>query len=295
MQEETKSYLLIHLAVVLFGFTAILGALIDLNAFVLVWWRVLIAAIGLTFFTKGIGFLKSIPLKDLRKFSIIGFIIALHWTAFFASVKLAGASVCLVCMATTCLFISFIEPLILKQRFRLLDFSVALLIVPGMVFVVNSVGVSKIVGILIGLGSAALAALFASLNKKYISHTSVWNLSWIEMMSAWITLGIIILGADILGQPLRIIPHPEDWIYLFLLGIVCTTIGHAMSLFALRHITAFSLNLVVNLEPVYGIILAALLLKENKELNAHFYIGTGLIILAVFTYPFLKKKFSYAF
>ena len=295
MKEENKAYLLLHGAVILFGFTAILGALIHLDAFVLVWWRVLIATIGISFFTKGIGFITTIPTKKLLQYILVGSVIAIHWSLFFLSVKLAGASICLVCMATTSLFISIIEPLMLKQKFQKLDFVIAILIVPGMVLVANSAGLSKVWGIVAGLSSAALAAVFSILNKKYIKNVSVWHISWIEMSSAWVTLGVFIGIAYLFNFKFTILPSPVDWFYLILLGFVCTTIAHAMSLVALKHISAFALGLVINLEPIYGIILAALLLHEHKALNQNFYIGAVLIMVAIFAYPFLKKRLAHAF
>lgn len=294
MKEETRAYLLLHGAVILFGFTAILGSLIHLNAFVLVWWRVLIAAIGISFFTKGIGFIRTIPAKKLLQYIFVGSVIAVHWSLFFLSVKLAGASICLVCMATTSLFISIIEPMMLKQNFQRLDFFIAIMIVPGMILVANSAGISKLWGIVAGLSSAALAGVFSTLNKKYISNVSIWHLSWIEMISAWLTLGILLGIAYLFKAEFKILPSSSDWFYLILLGFLCTTIAHAMSLVALKHISAFALGLVINLEPIYGILLAAVLLREHRALNQNFYIGASLIMFAVFTYPFFKKRFSHA-
>jgi len=294
MKPEFKSYVLLHLAVILFGFTAILGALIRLPALSLVWWRVFISSISLIFIIKGFGFLRSMPRKQILRFAGLGSIIALHWVAFFGSVKLAGASVCLVCMATTCLFLSVIEPLLIKKPFRPIDFIIALLIIPGMIMVVQNIDPSRYSGVLAGLFSALLAAVFSSLNKKYIGHAKVWHISWIEMTSACMTLSLILLLFFPWTSGLRWWPYPIEWVYLLTLGILCTTVAHAMSLFALHHLSAFALNLVINLEPVYGILLAVVILRENKELNIGFYTGAGLILLAVLSYPYLKKRFFHA-
>lgn len=294
MKPEYKAYAMLHLAVILFGFTAILGALIKLPALSLVWWRVLISSISLLFIIRGFGFLRTIPRKQILRFMGIGGIIAIHWVTFFASVKLAGASVCLVCMATTCLFLSVIEPLLLNKIFRRIDFLVALLIIPGMVMVVQNIDASRYTGVLAGLVSAMLAALFSVLNKKYISIARVWHISWIEMTSACITLSLIMITILPWSEGMRFWPLSFEWPYLLLLGVLCTTVAHAMSLFALQHLSAFALNLVVNLEPVYGILLAMVILKENKELNLGFYTGAALILMAVITYPYLLKRYSHA-
>jgi drug/metabolite transporter (DMT)-like permease len=290
MTATTKAYILIHLAVILFGFTAIIGTMIKVDALILVWWRVMIASVGFTFFTKGVGFLIKLPPLLIARLAGIGVLIGIHWVAFFASVKLAGASVCLLCMATTSLFVSLFEPLLLKHRFRWLDFSIALLIVPGMVLVVESVGATRWQGIVIGLLSAALAGLFSSLNKKYVSTISIAQMSWIEMVAASGFLGLVVLARHWLVAAIPWIPGWTDLFYLVVLGLVCTTFAHAISLIALRQLSAFSLNLVVNLEPVYGILLAWLLLKENRTLSSGFYFGALLILIAVLIHPFLQRK-----
>lgn len=294
MKPEYKAYFLLHLAVILFGFTAILGAVIRLPALSLVWWRVLISSISLIVVIRGFSFLKTIPSIQILRYAGIGGIIALHWVAFFASVKLAGASVCLVCMATTCLFLSMIEPFLRNIPFRRIDFLIALLIIPGMVMVVQNIDSSRYTGVLAGLFSALLAALFSSLNKKYISDAKVWHISFIEMTSACITLTIFLALYVPWTSDFRWWPTANEWPYLLILGVVCTTLAHAMSLFALHHLSAFALNLVINLEPVYGIVLAMVLLKENKELNLGFYSGAALILLAVLSYPYLQKRYSHA-
>jgi len=293
MSPLVRAYILLHLAVMLFGFTAILGALISLPALSLVWWRVGIASISLLFFTRGFKFLTTLPSKQILRFSGIGAIIAVHWVSFFASVKLAGASVCLVCMATTCFFLSLIEPLLIRKPLNRFDFFIAFLIVPGMALVVQNIDAERYGGVLAGLFSAFLAAVFSSLNKKYITRASVWNISWIEMTSALLTLSILLWIYQAMAGPLPWWPAKADWAYLLILGVLCTTIAHAMSLFALHHVSAFALNLVINLEPVYGILLAMVLLKENKSLNAGFYTGAAVILIAVLSYPYLQKRLSH--
>lgn len=291
MKEETKAYLLIHGAVIFFGFTAILGAWIKLNAFVLVWWRVLIAVLGLTFFTKGVYFLSTISKKDFWRYVLVGAIIAIHWSLFFLSIKLAGASICLICMATTSLFISLFEPLLLKQPFKYFDFVVAIFIIPGMILIAQRADTTKISGIVAGLSSASLAAVFSSLNKKYIHNNSIWYLSWIEMAAAWCTLSIAFGFVEIFNLAnVNYRPSTIDWFYLILLGILCTTIAHALTLVALKHISAFAAGLVLNLEPVYGILLAVVFLNESSELHSNFYLGAGMILLSVLLYPWMKKK-----
>lgn len=294
MKEITKAYGLIHIAVILFGFTAILGALISLPSISLVWWRVLIAGIGFTFFTKGVSFLKELPRVTIYRFVLIGVIISVHWIAFFGSVKLAGVSVCLVCMATSSLFAAIFEPIILKIPFNKLDILLGLLIIPGMILVVNSVDSTKYLGIAVGLFSAVLAGIFSSLNKLYIKQASVWQVAWIEMWTIFLVMSIMIIVSYLIGKGLPMTPRGYDVLYLFILGFVCTTIGHSMSLKALHYISAFAINLVVNLEPVYGIVLAAVLLRENKQLSSNFYLGSVLIFCTVFLYPFIhnKKMFS---
>jgi len=224
---------------------------------------------------------------------IIGVIVGLHWICFYGAIKLSNASIALVCMATTSFFTSIIEPLILKQKFKGIELLLGIFIIPGMVLIVNSTELAFMNGIWVGLTAAFLAALFAVLNKKYIGNADPYSITFIELGSAWLFISIIL--AVIFLSPIEDVSFVpvglNDWIYLLILSLFCTTLAYILSLKALKHISAFASNLVINLEPVYGIILAIILLNEHKSLNLTFYIGCSIIVFTVMLYPILTKRF----
>lgn len=293
LNDERRAYLELHLAVFLFGFTAILGDLIQLTALVLVWWRVLITSFSLAPFVRLRDLWRRFPRRRLLRFAGIGLLVGLHWLAFYGSIKLANASISLVCMATTSFFTALLEPLIVKRPFRWYELALGVFIVPGMVLIVNNVAFGMLPGVWVGLAAAFLAALFATLNKRYIGESDPLRITFIELGSACLFLGVIILVMRALNLPLDTFwpPRPIDWGYLLVLALACTTLAYVLSLRALRHLTAFAANLTINLEPVYGIALAWIILGENEELNVGFYIGVVIILMSVFSYPLLRRRF----
>ena len=292
MNPTQRAYLELHIAVLLFGITAILGDLILLPAVVLVWWRVLITCISLFFLIRMGAGLRGLPKKLVLQYMGIGVLVALHWITFFGSVKFSNASICLVCMATTSLFTSFLEPFLLKQKFKWYELLLGLLIIPGMALVVNSTEWSMLTGIIMGLTSAFLAAMFSILNKKLVTKAEPMSITFLELGSAWLFISLFFPFYFFKFPEAVFWPQGMDWVYLLILALLCTTLAYVLTLRALKYISAFASNLTINLEPVYGIILAWLILQENKELSSGFYLGCGMILLAVFSYPFIKKRFE---
>ncbi len=293
MNPTRRAYLELHLAVLLFGFTAILGDLIQLTALVMVWWRVLLTSVSLLFLIQLRRLFRKLPRRQVLQYMGIGVIVALHWLCFYGAIKLANASIALVAMATTSFFTSLLEPVIMQERTKWYELMLGLLIIPGMVFIVNSTELSLLDGVWVGLLSAALAALFGTLNKRMIGKVDEMSITFLELGSACLFLSIVIpLYATTLDEPLRIMPRKEDWGYLLTLALLCTTLAYVLALRALNYLSAFASNLTINLEPVYGILLAWVLLNENEELTPGFYIGGAIILLAVFSYPFLRRYFQ---
>ncbi len=293
MKATNRAYLELHIAVFLFGFTAILGDLISLSPTMLVWWRVLITCISLFFLLQFGKRMTKLSRKMLAILFGIGVLVALHWITFFGAIKYSNASVALIALATASFFTAFIEPLILKKPFSWVEVGLGFMIMPGMALVVSNIDLSMYIGIYLGLISCLLAVLFSVLNKKYIDDADPMTITFVELGAAWLFISVclpfIYLGSD---EPINFWPTSMDFIYLLVLALACTTLAYILSLRALKHLTAFATNLTINLEPVYGIILAWIILQENEELNLGFYIGCALIVLVVFAYPFLKKKFK---
>ena len=295
MNTENKAYLQLHLAVFLFGFTAILGDLIQLSATRIVWWRVMLTSISLLFLINVRHLFQVLSVKTILLFMGIGGIVGLHWITFYGAIKLSNASVTLVCFATTSLFTALIEPIVFKQPIKISELGLGALVIPGMALIVNNLDGGLLIGILVGLFSAFLAALFSTLNKKYIQKTGEMNITFIELTSAFllISLALPVLHWTQIDQSPIIPPTLLDWGYLLILSLVCTTFAYVLALKALKYISAFATNLTYNMEPIYGILLAGLILQEHKELTPRFYLGVIIILSAVFAYPILRKRLKF--
>ena len=289
MTATKRAYLELHFAVFLYGFTAILGDLIALPATVLVWWRVLFTAISLLFLIQFGKTLKGIPRKLLWEYIGIGILIGLHWITFFASIKLANASIALVCYATCSFFTSILEPMITKTKFKWYELGLGALVIPGMALIVQSIEIEMLIGVWVGLFSTLLIALFSILNKQRIHELDTPSLTFIEMASALFFISLVLPFYYYWNPELPFLPNVNDWVYLLVLALGCTTLALILNLRALKHISAFASSLTYNLEPVYGILLAILILKENKELTTTFYLGVLIILASVFSYPLIKK------
>ncbi|HMT70950.1 MAG TPA: DMT family transporter [Saprospiraceae bacterium] len=290
--QHTNATIQIHVAVLLFGFTAILGDLIDMSAIMIVWWRVLITSISLWMLIGFGKMLRDLPRQLIIKYAGIGFIIGLHWITFYGAIKLANASVALICMSTTTLFTALIEPLYIRTKVNYTELAISIAIIPAMILIVNHLDISQINGVISGIVSAFLAAVFSVMNKKYIKEADPIVISYIELSSSWLLISVILLTMNLFGQSMSPFFPPTiyDWVYLVILALLCTTLAQILTLKALKYLSAFELNLVVNLEPVYGILLAIVILKEHKELNPMFYLGAAIIIGSVFLYSYLNKK-----
>lgn len=294
MDTTRRAYLELHLAVVLYGFTAILGKLISISAVSIVWWRVFFASISFLFILNVGKLVKKLPRKVIIRFMLIGIIVGLHWITFYGSIKLSNASVSLICLATTSFFTSLIEPLIVKRKFEWLELALGIIILPGMYFIVNGIDVSYYQGVMVGLSSALFASLFSILNKKYIDDAKPTELAGIQLFGVFVFISICSPFIYFYNPEIEWMPSMPDVFYLIILALLCTTFAYILSMRSLRQLSAFASNLVVNLEPVYGILLAAALLAEYNELSSHFYLGVGIISFAVFSYPVLKKRLKNA-
>jgi len=294
-QTKTSSaYIELHIIVFIYGFAAILGDLINMSAYMIVWWRVLLAFISLIPLIKYGKSLKNIEVKYLILYAGIGVVVALHWLCFYGSIKYANASIALITMATLSFFTAILEPVLLKTKLKWIDIGFAILIIPAMKLIVDHLDFSMMTGFWLGLGAAFLMALFTICNKKMVNTSSPETITFMEMLAAWLFLTIVFpvrkLEATWQG---KFWPEGMDWVYILLLVLVCTTLTYVWMLKVLKHVSAYTANLVFNMEPVYGILLAILLLKEHRELDPRFYVGVIIIIFIVFLHPYISKKLSH--
>jgi drug/metabolite transporter (DMT)-like permease len=289
MQAASKARLQIHFCVVLWGFTAILGKLITLPALPLVWWRMLLVMAALLLMPKVWRGLRAMPPRLLLAYAGIGVLVSLHWLTFYASIKLSNASVGATCIALGPVFLAFIEPWIAKRRFDPRELVIGAVVVPGVMMVVGGVPHDMRLGIAVGALSALFVALFGSLNKRMVEHGDPLTVTCIELGTGTLFLTLL---APLLPHsgPAFMLPNPHDALMLLVLSFGCTLLPFTLALVALRHLSAFGTQMVTNLEPVYAIVLAILLLGEQRQLDRWFYAGVVVILAAVFAHPLLNRR-----
>jgi drug/metabolite transporter (DMT)-like permease len=295
MTNQRKSIFLIHFCVVLWGFTAILGALISLESIPLVLWRVALAGVVLLVMVGYVGWQK-IPNWVLGKLVLIGVLIGMHWVCFYGAIKLANASIGVVTISTASFFTAISEPLIAKTKLNKRELLVGLLIIPGILLVAGSVDLNMRAGFFVGIIAAALVGIFANYTKVLLNafpSLQVMQASMIQMWAIFIFL-MLCLPVFIYFMPeAQVWPSAHsDWVYLVILSCFCTVLPFTLSMQAMKHISPFTSNLIMNLEPIYGILLAVLILDEDKELNIWFYLGVFIILVVVFGHSLIRRKQS---
>ena len=275
-----RAYIELHAAVFLFGFTGVLGDVISLEATMLVWHRMWMTAIMMFVYVWFIGRWKRLYLGETIKITAVSLAIVIHWILFYASIKLASVSVAMICLSSITLFTALLEPIILKKPFSKIELLFSILVIVGVYFMAEDQK-NHIVGIFVGLASAFFSALFTVLNKQLVSRYDSRLLSLYELGAGFILLTLLLPVTEFFIPVTSYIPTQDDWFYLFLLSFFCTVVAFNLSLSSLRFLSPFTVNLAINLEPVYGIALAFVLLKEYRELGVGFYVGAFFILSAV--------------
>ncbi|EAZ79531.1 DMT family transporter [Algoriphagus machipongonensis] len=289
MTGSFRDYLMLHFIVLIWGFTAILGLLISLPAIELVFYRTLIASIGVALlFTVKKGSLVLPPI-DILKVTATGGIIALHWILFFWSARVSTASVCLAGMATTSLWTAFVEPIFNRSKIKWYEVALGLLVISGLL-VIFSFETGYWLGLLMALGSAMLAAIFSVINGKLTKKHGPYQITFYEMTGACLASALFlpIYSVLIAEDGLKMNWEGYDWFWLFILGGVCTVYAFSVSVDLMKRLTVFSINLTINLEPVYGIVLAVLIFGESEKMTPQFYLGTAIILVSVLSYPVIN-------
>ncbi len=289
MHPHRRALFQIHVCVVLWGVTAILGKLISLPATQLVWWRMLLVTAALACVPRVWRALATIPPRRMLAFAGIGCVVALHWLAFYGAVKLANASVAATTMALAPVVTALIEPALTGARFERHNLLLGILVIPGVALVVGGIPTSMEIGFWVGVASAALAALFNALNKRYLGQHDALAVTGLELGAGFLLVAALAPFISAPGSAF-ILPDVRDGAWLLVLAFLCTLIPYAVALGALRHLSAFTAQLAVNLEPVYAIALAVLFLGEARELDTLFYAGVAIVLAAVFGHGFLQMR-----
>lgn len=269
-----------HIAVFLWGFTGVLGKAISLSEFPLVWYRTLLTALIFVVIIYKRKEWVPISKKELWRFFGIGTIIGIHWVAFYGAIKYANASIALTCLATAGIFTAILEPLMTKSKFIFSEMIIGIIALIGM-YSIYHFEIQYATGIMLGIVAAILSSVFTIMNKKIVNNYPARLVAFYEIGSAFVFLTLFVPFIIYYFPQVRFLPTAEDWLWLWVLSLCCTVWGQSLALSALKKISSFTAVLMVNLEPVYGIILAMIIYNENKELGIGFYIGIALIALSV--------------
>lgn len=291
MQNSLKDHIKLHFLVVIFCFTAILGNLIETSSLAVVLYRTMIAAIGFL----SLLIYKKIPIKlasrDQLQLIGIGIIMGIHWVCFFGSARLSTISIGLVTFSTTSFFTSLIEPLINKKKPSFLEVFMGLFVVVG-IYIIFKFEFNYLEGIIVGLIGAALTAVFMTLNSKIAHKFEPFQTNFYELSGAFIGV-LLCLPFLVPIAKLSIenfIPRGYDYFWLFILSIFCTIYPYTQLIKLLKTISPFTVNLSINMEPIYGIVLAYLIFGEKEKMGTEFYIGASMILITILLHPILKYQ-----
>ncbi len=290
MNIELRSYFKLHFIVLIWGFTAILGLLIALPAVEVVLFRTFLATITLGILLTARKRNFAIGKREIIKIIATGFIIAAHWILFFWAARVSTASVCLAGIATCSFWTSLFEPVMTNRKVKIYEVILGVVVVFGL-YIIFRFEFQYALGITMAIISAMLASIFTVLNGQFTHRHNPYTITFYEMLGAFLgTILFLPFYAIYFSEGgLALMPSGLDWLYLLILSIICTVYAFSASVKIQQVLSAFVVNLTVNLEPVYGIVLAFLIFGEQEEMSAGFYLGTLVILLSVLSYPLINK------
>jgi drug/metabolite transporter (DMT)-like permease len=288
LDNKLKNYLVLHFIVFIWGFTAILGALITIDAIPLVFFRMFLAVlfIAIYFLWKKKSFYLN--KKGIYKFIFSGIIIALHWIFFFKAIKVSNVSVALVTMSTGAFFTSLIEPVFFKRKIKLLEIVLGLIVILGLSIIFNFES-QYTLGIIYALISSFLSALFAVLNGLYIREYDAHRISFYQLLFGALFVTLYLLITNKFSISFFILPK-IDWLYLIILSSICTAYAFIASVKVMEYLSPYTVMLTVNLEPVYAIILAIFIFGDKEKMNPEFYFGAFIVLGVVLFNGIIKNK-----
>lgn len=288
-----QAFIKLHLSIILAGFTGIFGKLITLNEGLLVWYRMLITSLLLFILLKIWKKFRLLPLQDMIRIGGVGFLLAMHWVFFYASIKASNISIGVICFSLVGFFTAILEPFINHRRFSVTELILSLITLSGIILIFN-LDMRYQSGIILGVISSALAALFTIMNKRVGADYTSSTMLFYEMVGGFICLSVILPVYLYNFQVDTLVPSTQNIIYLMVFSVFCTILLYILQIQALKSISAFTVNLSYNLEPVYSIVLAMAFFGEAKELNYSFFLGLTLIVLStvlqMFNVMYERKK-----
>ncbi|MFM8917154.1 MAG: DMT family transporter [Bacteroidota bacterium] len=285
-----RAYFLMHLAILLWGFTGIFGKAIEMSEGMIVWFRMAISAIGLAPFVLRKGF-KLPSSKELLYISFVGALVALHWVLFYASIKASNVSIALSCFSTVSLFTALLEPLMRREAPKMPEILLSVVVMSGL-YLIFMVSQTFWLGMLLAVASALIGSLFTIFNKRLTNRHIAIDITFFELIAGFAVLSLLLpLYFNTTGTTFEL-PSSMDWIWLLLLGLVCTSFAFTISLEALKILDPFTMNLSVNLEPLYSIILAWFFFGEAELFSPGFILGTLIILSALVVHTRYKWKLN---
>ena len=288
-KNNLKHFFHLHFLVLIAGFTAILGELITNSSEVIVWHRMFIGSVLLGFFMLVSNKSFKIDFIFLVKCSFLGLIISLHWITFFEAIELSNISVTLAMFSTAAFFTSLIEPILFKRNIVYYEVILGFVVVCG-IFLIFKAEFKYLNGIILGLISAFLASLFSVLNGLMVKDNSAISISFFEFIAGVFFISIFMILNNEFSSLLIDDLLSFNYLYIFLLGSICTAYAFMASVYLLKYVSPYSLVLTYNLEPIYAIILALIFFGDNEKMSLPFYIGFFLILFSILTNIYIKKK-----
>jgi drug/metabolite transporter (DMT)-like permease len=290
----TTDYLKLHLLVFLWGFTAILGKLVTIPAVEMVFFRTLLAAIGMGIVIMLFRGSFKVSQSDLIKMLLTGAIVAAHWLTIFISGRISNPSTSLVGFATCSLWAAFIEPFAKKSKIQGVEVGLGLVVIMGL-YLIFSFNFEYPMGLFLGILSGLTCAMFAVINSQLVTRVNSLTITFYEMIGACATVVIFFPIYTTYYAPdgqLHLNPSLGDWMWIAVLALVCTVYAYAVAINLTKKLSVFFIQLTLNLEPVYGIILALIVFGQSEVMSWNFYLGTVVILGAVIAYPFVKDRFT---
>ncbi len=283
-----QAYFRMHLAILLWGFTGIFGKAIGMSEGMIVWYRMAISAIGLLpFLIKDKH--ELLPFREMVRIAFVGFLVAMHWLLFYGSIKASNVSIALSCFSSVSLFTALLDPLLKGKRPKMPEILLSVMVIAGL-YIIFRVQEVYWAGILLAVGSAFLGACFTVANKKLTEEHSPGVITFYELTTGFLVLTVLLpVYFGLTGTGFEL-PSLNDSIYLLLLSLVCTSYAFTISLKALKKLDPFTLNLSVNLEPLYSIVLAFILFNEREILDGGFIAGTSVILSSVVIHTWYKWR-----
>lgn len=279
-----------HLSIILWGLTAVLGKGIGLNEGLLVWYRMLIVSVSLFVYLRILNISIHVSVNQFKRLFLVGTLLMIHWIFFYGAIKYSNVSVTLSLFASTTLFTAILEPTMTGKKFDTMEILYSILALLGIGIIFYSDSNNYTAGIILALLAAFVGAFFNILNKSIVHELNTGVVSFYEISMGFLSLTILMPLYLHMSPSQKLFPDTSDWIQLFVLAILCTHVTLILSLNALRHLSAFTLNLAINLEPVYGIALAFIFFGEDQQLNRWFFAGASIIMMSVVLHSLHSKR-----